>query len=223
MELCDPTDHENAGRSMHLSTDDAKLEAEDDKQKAYLCEVHGQCGQPAWSPDAPDDAAVAGVAPAATTLDPNSAEYLCQVHGQCEGKDEAAKTNAIPAAPVPATAAPVPAPGAVAAAPSTPAPAGPAQPAQLDPNSPEYMCQVHGQCDADGKPLPTASPVAAPVAPVAPVAAVPVAAVPVPAAAPSDQVSDAAAAAKAATDAAIAADAAAAKAATDAAAAAQAP
>ena len=39
MELCDPTDHENAGRSMHLSPEDAKLEAEDDKQKAYLCEV----------------------------------------------------------------------------------------------------------------------------------------------------------------------------------------
>ena len=27
------------GRSMHLSPEDAKLEAEDDKQKAYLCEV----------------------------------------------------------------------------------------------------------------------------------------------------------------------------------------
>ena len=39
MELCDPTDHENAGRSMHLSPEDAKLEAEDDKQKAYLCQV----------------------------------------------------------------------------------------------------------------------------------------------------------------------------------------
>ena len=214
MELCDPTDHENAGRSMHLSTDDAKLEAEDDKQKAYLCEVHGQCGQPAWSPDTPDLTDVAGAA-AATTLDPNSAEYLCQVHGQCEGKDESAKTNAIPAAPVPVTAAPVPAPAAVAAAPSTPVP----QAAQLDPNTPEYACQVHGQCDKDGKPLPTASPVAVPAAPVAPVApevvpapvAAPVAAVPAAA-----QVSDAAKAAQAATDAAIAADAAAAKAATDA-------
>merc|ERR1719272_834825 len=167
MELCDPTDHENAGRSMHLSADDAKLEAEDDKQKAYLCEVHGQC----------------------------------------EGKDESAKTNAIPAAPVPVTAAPVPAPAAVAAAPSTPVP----QAAQLDPNTPEYACQVHGQCDKDGKPLATASPVAVPAAPVAPEVPAPVAAVPAAA-----QVSDAAKAAQAATDAAIAADAAAAKAATDA-------
>ena len=63
------------------------------------------------------------------------------MHGQCDGKDESAKTNAIPAAPVPATAAPVPAPAAVGAAPSTPSP----QAAQLEPNSPEYMCQVHGQ------------------------------------------------------------------------------
>ena len=159
MELCDPSDHENAGRAMHLSEDDAALEAEDDKQKAYLCEVHGQCGQPAWTPGNntnPSDP----IAPSSTTLDPNSPEYLCQIHGQCDKNavETGAATNPIPTAPVPATAVPVPAPAA--AAPAAPAPSGPAQPAQLDPNSFEYMCQVHGQCDktkASPAPVPAAT------------------------------------------------------------------
>ena len=95
-----------------------------------------------------------------TNLDPGSPEYLCKVHGKCN-----IKTGADP---TPADRSEVPVSPQLEDAKSfheATEEAGLPNPKNMNPASEEFMCKIHGQCNAPNataiKPLPNATKIAA--------------------------------------------------------------
>jgi hypothetical protein len=92
-----------------------------------------------------------------TNLDPGSPEYLCKVHGKCNSKTGVDPTPGDsaegPASPVPEDAKSFAEATAAAGLPN---------PENMNPSSEEFMCKIHGQCNATSiKPLPNATTTAA--------------------------------------------------------------
>merc|ERR1740130_440672 len=92
-----------------------------------------------------------------TNLDPGSPEYLCKVHGKCNSKTGVDPTPGDsaegPASPVPEDAKSFAEATAAAGLPTS---------ENMNPDSEEFMCKIHGQCNATSiKPLPNATTTAA--------------------------------------------------------------
>ena len=92
-----------------------------------------------------------------TNLDPGSPEYLCKVHGKCNIKTgvvgEVGDSAEDPVSPVPESAKSYAEATAAAGLPN---------PENMNPSSEEFMCKIHGQCNATSiKPLPNATTIAA--------------------------------------------------------------
>ena len=92
-----------------------------------------------------------------TNLDPGSPEYLCKVHGKCNSK------TGVDPTPGDSTEGPVsPVPEDAKSFAEATAAAGLPNPENMNPASEEFMCKIHGQCNATSiKPLPNATTIAA--------------------------------------------------------------
>jgi hypothetical protein len=145
MQLRNATDPGNEGRSLRLSADDAAKEFHDDLLAKFNCDVHGMCGQ---------NEGDKGWVPPWADLDPTSKEYKCLVHGVCGQTKDTEETKVWGITQWDPSTVPQYKP------PGTETANGPHPPqkqktwvpewTKMDPKSPEYACQVHGNCGKQG-------------------------------------------------------------------------
>ena len=161
MQLCNATDPENKGRSLRLSADEAAKEVHDDLMAKFNCDVHGMCGQ---------NEGEKGWVPPWADLDPTSAEYKCLVHGMCGQTKDTEETKVWGVTQWdPSTVPQYKNPGSEAA--QEAAQNGTIKTwipewSKLDPKSPEYACQVHGDCgESEEESKNPAPPPAPPISP----------------------------------------------------------